>query len=223
MGTELSSNFEKRSKIKIKRNPNLDLGLHKITFIDFPNQYVKSLNTPFACSRLVFFLLGAIYCFLLATTTGEVRKSVESLDYLLGLDVLADGFGRNVRIWIFVLGGRLIFDLIFYGPQRTLEGFTNKTIKEVITFPFKNATTRLFLGRWILEGIALVVGFIAMSAIGQHPFFGNTPPITRNGRAFENTANVPKKIRQDFVSLLDGLDARAVKSWLSSELASASP
>ncbi|XP_059087890.1 uncharacterized protein LOC131884210 [Tigriopus californicus] len=169
----------------------------------------------------VFIVAGAIYCFLLATTTGEAKKAVQSLDYLLGLDVLADGFGRNVRIWIFVLGGRLIFDLIFYGPQRTFQGLTKKTFREIITFPFQNATTRLFLGRWILEGIALVVGFIGMAAIGQLPFFDN-PPTSRSWRekrgAFENTADVSKKIKGDFVALLDGLDARVVTSWLTSEL-----
>lgn len=114
-----------------------------------------------------FIIAQYIYCKLLDISTGSSRRALESLDYLFNTNAFVGSIGRNVRNYSLILLGRSIFDLVVYGPIRTIQGLTRRSFPEVLGIAFSDNITQVFYGRFVIEGISVAAGWLLWGVIGN--------------------------------------------------------
>ncbi|TRY71896.1 hypothetical protein TCAL_14856 [Tigriopus californicus] len=114
-----------------------------------------------------FLIAQWIYCKLLDASVGSSRTALESLDYLFNTDAFVGSIGRNFRNYSLILLGRSIFDLVVYGPIRTIQGLTRRSFPEVLGIAFSDDITQVFYGRFVIEGISVAAGWLLWGVIGN--------------------------------------------------------
>ena len=73
--------------------------------------------------------------------------------------------GRNIRNWTMLIFGRFVLDLLIYGPTFTFQSLAEKSLSDVVAFPFTAERTRIFTARFVVEGLGVVVGWLAYAAV----------------------------------------------------------
>ncbi len=70
---------------------------------------------------------GALYHWILPATTGSVRESLLQLSFLNNRQDLAFSVYLNPAIWMFIMTGRIVIDILLFGPEATFKGLRSRT------------------------------------------------------------------------------------------------